>query len=112
VPTIQGRGSKGQGWLPLKRKIDKAGSALRPAQPPSQTSAIAGIRLPRRTSVGATASPVATSLPVATRVAEEVLCLPIFPDLGLEHVDNVVAIITAIKHNPGTKAFDPSSKGK
>jgi dTDP-4-amino-4,6-dideoxygalactose transaminase len=34
------------------------------------------------------------NLPTATRVAEEVLCLPIFPDLGLEHVDNVVDIIT------------------
>jgi hypothetical protein len=67
VPTIQGRGSKGQGWLPLNREIGKAGSALRPVQPPSQTSAIAGIRLPRRTSVGATASPVATSMPVVAR---------------------------------------------
>jgi dTDP-4-amino-4,6-dideoxygalactose transaminase len=34
------------------------------------------------------------NLPTATRVAEEVLCLPIFPDLGMEHVDNVAEIIT------------------
>ncbi len=37
------------------------------------------------------------NLPVATRVAEEVLCLPIFPDLGLEHVDNIAEIITKHK---------------
>jgi dTDP-4-amino-4,6-dideoxygalactose transaminase len=37
------------------------------------------------------------NLPVASRVAEEVLCLPIFPDLGLEHVDNVVDIIVTRK---------------
>jgi dTDP-4-amino-4,6-dideoxygalactose transaminase len=33
------------------------------------------------------------NLPTATRVAQEVLCLPIFPDLGSEHVENVVEII-------------------
>jgi len=37
------------------------------------------------------------NLSVATRVAEEVLCLPIFPDLGLEHVDNIVEIIAQCK---------------
>ena len=38
-----------------------------------------------------------SNLSVATRVAEEVLCLQIFPDLGLEHVDNVAEIITIYK---------------
>jgi len=37
------------------------------------------------------------NLPVATLVAEEVLCLPIFPDLGMEHVYNVTNIITNYK---------------
>jgi dTDP-4-amino-4,6-dideoxygalactose transaminase len=37
------------------------------------------------------------NLPTATRVAEQVLCLPIFPDLRLEHVDNVAEIITMYK---------------
>ena len=37
------------------------------------------------------------NLPTATWVAEKVLCLPIFPDLGLEHVDNVAEIITSYK---------------
>jgi hypothetical protein len=67
VPTIQDRGSKGQGWLPLKRKIGKAGSAPRPR---AATFPDVGDNWKQATglqSVGATASPVATSLPVAVR---------------------------------------------
>ena len=37
------------------------------------------------------------NLPTATRITEEVLCLPIFPDLELEHVDNIAEIITLYK---------------
>lgn len=37
------------------------------------------------------------NLPVAKKVAEEVLCLPIFPDLNLTHVDNVAEIIVSYK---------------
>jgi dTDP-4-amino-4,6-dideoxygalactose transaminase len=37
------------------------------------------------------------NLPVATRVAEDVLCLPIFPDLDMAHVNNVVEIIATYK---------------
>jgi dTDP-4-amino-4,6-dideoxygalactose transaminase len=33
------------------------------------------------------------NLPVANRVAEQVLCLPIFPDLNLSNVENIVEII-------------------
>lgn len=40
-----------------------------------------------------------TNLTTAIQVAEEVLCLPIFPDLGLEHVENVVEIIADIQKN-------------
>jgi dTDP-4-amino-4,6-dideoxygalactose transaminase len=38
-----------------------------------------------------------TNLPTAIRVADEVLCLPIFPDLDMKHVDNVVEIIAAFR---------------
>ena len=34
-----------------------------------------------------------TNLPTATRVAEQVLCLPIYPDLSLEHIENLAEII-------------------
>ena len=37
------------------------------------------------------------NLHTATRVAEEVLCIPIFPDLNLTHVDNITEIITSYK---------------
>lgn len=33
------------------------------------------------------------NLPVANRIAEEVLCLPIYPDLEIRHVDNIAEII-------------------
>jgi dTDP-4-amino-4,6-dideoxygalactose transaminase len=33
------------------------------------------------------------NLPVATRIAEQVICLPIFPDLDMGHVENVAGII-------------------
>lgn len=33
------------------------------------------------------------NLPVATRIADQVICLPIYPDLNVEHVDNIAAII-------------------
>ena len=32
-------------------------------------------------------------LPVATRAAEEILCLPIFPDLGDGDLERIVAVI-------------------
>ncbi len=35
----------------------------------------------------------AKNLPIATRIAEEVLCLPIYPDLDIQHVDNIATII-------------------
>ena len=35
------------------------------------------------------------NLPVASRLADQVLCLPIFPDLALETVDRIVDIIEA-----------------
>lgn len=33
------------------------------------------------------------NLPTATRIAEQVMCLPIYPDLEMEHVENVANII-------------------
>jgi dTDP-4-amino-4,6-dideoxygalactose transaminase len=33
------------------------------------------------------------NLPVATRIADQVICLPIYPDLDMGHVENVVSII-------------------
>jgi len=38
-------------------------------------------------------SSVPENLPVATKVADQVICLPIFSDLGLENVDRIVEII-------------------
>ena len=35
-----------------------------------------------------------SNLPVANRIAEQVLCLPIFPDLEDSHIDNIVEILT------------------
>lgn len=44
--------------------------------------------------------PSAKHLPVAKQKAQEVLCLPIYPDLNMEHVDNVAAIISSFgKYN-------------
>ncbi len=39
------------------------------------------------------ASSAPANLPVATRIASEVLCLPIYPDLSLQDVERVVAVI-------------------
>jgi dTDP-4-amino-4,6-dideoxygalactose transaminase len=33
------------------------------------------------------------NLPVANRIADQVICLPIYPDLDMGHVENVVEII-------------------
>lgn len=35
-----------------------------------------------------------TNLPVASRVADQILCLPIFPDLAVEIVEQIVQIVT------------------
>jgi dTDP-4-amino-4,6-dideoxygalactose transaminase len=40
------------------------------------------------------------NLPVATRMAEQVLCLPIYPDLDAGHVDNIVEIIGQYRPRP------------
>jgi dTDP-4-amino-4,6-dideoxygalactose transaminase len=34
------------------------------------------------------------NLPVATQKAQQVLCLPLYPDLDIRHVDNISEIIT------------------
>ena len=33
------------------------------------------------------------NLPVATRIAAQVLCLPVYPDLDMRHVDNIASIV-------------------
>lgn len=38
------------------------------------------------------------NLPIATKVADKVICLPIYPDLDIKHVDNITKIIYTITH--------------
>ena len=37
------------------------------------------------------------NLPVASRIADQVICLPIYPDLEMEHVENIAALIREFK---------------
>ena len=40
------------------------------------------------------------NLPVANRIADQVLCLPIYPDLDLCHIDNIIELIKAFQRLP------------
>ncbi|MBY5468091.1 DegT/DnrJ/EryC1/StrS family aminotransferase, partial [Rhizobium leguminosarum] len=47
-----------------------------------------------------------SNLPVATEAAQQVLCLPIYPDMEMEIVDKVCALIASLSTGAFTASRD------